>query len=158
MVNWLNIVRWIHILSGAAWFGEVVAINFVLIPVLLKMEGRARAEFVRQAFPRAFRLASILSLTAIISGAVMSYLITGWKNIGALLGTNWGIGIFGGGVLGLSLMLFHFFVESRLEPVVATADEDNMDQVITVLKLVPRAGMVVIVSIVLLMMYGSRGI
>lgn len=157
-MNWLNILRWIHILAGAAWFGEVVTINFVLVPLLHKMDVEVRGIFVRHTFPRVFRLASVLSSTAIISGALMSYLITGWKNIAALLGTHWGIGIFGGGVLGLSLTLFHFLIESRLEPMIANADEDTMDQVITVLKLVPRAGLVVIASIVLLMMYGSRGL
>jgi uncharacterized membrane protein len=29
-----NILRWIHVLAGAAWLGEVVVINFVLVPTL----------------------------------------------------------------------------------------------------------------------------
>ena len=154
----VNIVRWVHIISGVAWLGEVITINIVLVPALLKMEKESRRTFVRQIFPRVFHLASILSLTAIISGAAMSYLITGWKNLGPLLGTRWGSGILVGGSLALLLTLFHFLVESRLEPVAVKADEADVGKIISVLKIVPRVGLVVILVIVLLMMYAARGL
>jgi uncharacterized membrane protein len=154
----LNIVRWVHIISGVAWLGEVLAINFVLLPALLNMEKKDRGAFIRQIFPRVFRLASVLSLLAIFSGTTMSYLITGWKNLGPLLSTRWGIGILIGGGLGLGLTLFHFLAESRLEPVAAKADEADVEKIISVLKVVPRVGLVVIVAIVLLMMYAARGL
>lgn len=154
----VNIVRWVHIISGVAWLGEVITINIVLVPALLKMEKESRRTFVRQIFPRVFHLASILSLTAIISGAAMSYLVTGWKNLGPLLGTRWGSSILVGGSLALLLTLFHFLVESRLEPVAVKADEADVEKIISVLKIVPRVGLVVILVIVLLMMYAARGL
>ena len=91
----------------------------------------------------------------------MSYLITGWRNLGGLLGTRWGLGILIGGFLALLLMLFHFFVESRLEPIAATADkgsEIDVDKIISVLKVVPRIGLIILVLIVLLMMFAARGL
>lgn len=154
----LNIVRWIHIISGVAWLGEVLAINFVLIPALLNMEKSERGAFVRQIFPRVFRLASVLSVLALLSGVAMSYLITGWKNLGPLIGTRWGTGILIGALLALALTLFHFLAESRLEPVAAKADEADVEKIISVLKVVPRVGLVVILVIVLLMMYAARGL
>ena len=160
-MNLLNIVRWVHIVSGAAWLGEVVTVNFVLLPALVNMKKDTRGIFIRQIFPRIYRLASVLSLTAIISGAVMSYLITGWKNLPVLFGTRWGIGILIGGSLALLLTLFHFYVESRLEPITVTADkgsEIDVEKIISVLRVVPRIGLIIIVLIVLLMMFAARGL
>jgi uncharacterized membrane protein len=157
----LSIVRWVHIIAGVAWLGEVVTVNFVLLPALFNLEREARAAFIRQIFPRVFRLASVLSLTAILSGAAMSYLMTGWKNLDALLATRWGIGILIGGSLGLLLALFHFFAESRLEPVAVSALEGSdieIDKFVSVLKIVPRVGLLVILAVVLFMMYAARGV
>lgn len=33
-MNIINLFRWIHILSAAAWLGEVVVINLILVPVM----------------------------------------------------------------------------------------------------------------------------
>ncbi len=56
-------VRWIHVLAASAWFGEVVAINFILIPTLSSYQGEGRKSFLSNVFPRVFRMASILSAT-----------------------------------------------------------------------------------------------
>ena len=32
-----NILRWIHVFAAAAWLGEVVVINAILVPVFLLM-------------------------------------------------------------------------------------------------------------------------
>ena len=160
-MNITNIVRWVHIIAGVAWLGEVLTINLVLLPVLFRMKADARGAFIRQIFPRVFHLASVLSLTAIISGAAMSYLLTGWRNLGELIGTRWGMGILIGGTLALLLTLFHFLVESRLEPIAVAADqapESDVEKIIAVLKVVPRVGLIILVVIVLLMMIAARGV
>jgi uncharacterized membrane protein len=160
-MNIINIVRWIHIISGVAWIGEVITINFVLVPALMKISKEARGSFIRQVFPRLFQLASVISLTAVISGATMSYLLTGWKNLGDLIDTRWGLGIMIGGGLALLLMLFHFFIESKLEPIAIKADEDSevdIDKILVVLKIVPRIGLGILLLIVILMMFAARGL
>lgn len=160
-MNITNIIRWVHIISGVAWVGEVITINFVLLPALKKMDKSVRGKFIRQVFPRVFHLASILSLTAIISGATMSYLITGWQNLAELFFTRWGAGIMIGGSLALLLTLFHFFVESRLEPIAIKADDDSevdVEKIIRVLNVVPKIGLAILFLIVLLMMYAARGL
>lgn len=44
-------VRWIHVLAASAWFGEVVAIHFILIPSLSSYEGEERKSFLNTVFP-----------------------------------------------------------------------------------------------------------
>lgn len=157
----LSIVRWIHIISGVAWLGEVITVNFVLVPIVIKLSKQERGAFIGLVFPRVFRLASVLAGTAIISGAIMNYLITGWTNLGVWLGTRQGIAILIGGTLGLLLALFHFFVEHRLEPTAVSADqmsEADTEKMLAVLKLVPRVGMIVVALVILLMMFAARGI
>lgn len=158
----LNVVRWIHIISGVSWLGEVLTINFVLLPALMNLDHETRVKFIRQVFPRVFRLASALSLTSILSGAVVNYLMTdGWKNWGQLIHTRWGIGILVGGGLGLALALFHFFAEGRFEPIALSVQQEtkeNIEKFIAHLKLIPRVGMMIIVSVIVLMMYAARGV
>jgi len=160
-MNVLNVVRWIHIISGVAWVGEVITLNFVIVPALIKMSSDTRGTFIRQIFPRVFHLASILSLTAIISGAAVNYLMTGWKNLDVLIGTRWGMAIAIGGGLALLLTLFHLFIEERLEPIAITADASSdvdIEKTIKMLKIIPRVGLPILLLIVLLMMYAARGL
>ena len=54
-MNPINLVQWVHIISGVAWLGEVITINIVLVPALLKMSPDTRRTFIRQVF-RAFSI------------------------------------------------------------------------------------------------------
>lgn len=159
-MNLVNLVRWIHIISGVAWLGEVITIIFVLVPALTRLKKESRGAFLREVFPRVFRLASVLSATAVISGAILNYLMTGWKDFAVFFNSRWGISILIGGAMGLLLTLFHFFVEERLEPTAATADdipEADMAKMISTLNIIPRVGMVIIIAVILLMMFAARG-
>jgi hypothetical protein len=85
--------------------------------------------------------------------------MTGWKNLGAYLGTTWGKGIIGGGALALLFALFHFFIESRLKPIAASADQQiHLERIITVLKVIPRIGLGEIHLVVILMMVAAKGL
>ncbi len=161
-MNIVNIFRWLHILSGAAWLGEVVTINFVLVPSLKSMDAKEKSRYISEVFPRLFRLASALSLVSIFSGLTMTYLISGWRDLSIFLTSRWGIAILIGGLLGLSLTAFHFLVERKLEPVASSLEEgtqeEEVERMMKVLKSVPRAGLAVMVVIFLLMMYAARGV
>ena len=66
-----------------------------------------------------------------------------------------------GGSLGLLLALFHFFVESKLEPIAVLAEDDeafDADRILTVLKVVPKVGTGILILVILLMMYAARGL
>lgn len=156
-----SVVRWVHVISGVAWLGEVITINVVLVPALVGLKKDVRGAFIRQVFPRVFRLASVLSATAVISGAALSYLMTGWNDLETLFGSRWGLSILMGGSLGLFLTLFHFFIENRLEPAAGTADtmsDADVEKIISVLNIVPKIGLLILVLVVLLMMFAARGI
>ncbi|MDD9942418.1 MAG: hypothetical protein OXU20_15375 [Myxococcales bacterium] len=159
-MSWFIIIRWLHIFAAASWFGEVMTINFVLVPALGKLEQQERARFMSVVFPRIFRLASVLSLLTVASGTglfVMRY------------GGNWSVVWHApittllaiGALMGLALTLFHFVMEPRLSKLIRVAeaqgDLETTALIHSRLRLIPRAGLGVIASIVLLMMAGARG-
>lgn len=91
----------------------------------------------------------------------MSYMATDWQDLVGFASIRWGFGIFSGAVLAILLTFFHFFVESRLKPISQPLDNDlevDVERISKVLKIVPRIWMPVLVAIVLLMMFGARGL
>jgi hypothetical protein len=141
--------------------GEVVAVVFILVPILIRLDIERRGWFLSVVFPRVFRLASVLSATAVTAGALLYLASNDWSlNLGRLTSDRWGISILIGGSLGLALTLFHFVVEGRLEPVVTRAASGEIDEarVVRFLTIVPRIGLAVLVVIFGAMMYASRGV
>ena len=155
------VVRWVHVLAAAAWYGEVAVINFILIPTLSGHSGAERKDFVNAVFPRVFRMASILSGTVAVTGGVLLYHHTG-GDLRILLENPWGKFILVGGALGLLLTLFHFFMENRLARKISMGDPDLPKEAVEdlhlKLRLVPRLGFVVLTTIFVLMMIAVRGV
>ncbi len=153
----VTLARWVHVMAGAMWLGEVVVINFILIPVMAKMANEGRHSFLSTVFPRVFRLASVLAGTAVVAGALLFYLTYGTDF--SVLARNPALGA--GMILGLLLAGFHFFMEDKLARRVGIGDPntpaDVLDDVHLKLTIVPRIGLGVIATIFLLMMIGARG-
>ncbi|MCB9760301.1 MAG: DUF4149 domain-containing protein [Alphaproteobacteria bacterium] len=153
-------IRWVHVIAATAWFGEVVTINFVLIPALVRLPRPEATRFLAAVFPIVFRLASVLSAVAVLSGATLA-----WQRYGAtpevLWTTTYGRLFSVGATLGLLLTGFHFVLEPRLDSMICTAaakgDLELSDKVIRLLCVVPRVGLVVIGGVLLMMMIGARG-
>lgn len=162
MSSIIPIVRWIHILAGAGWFGEVITIVFVLLPWIQKNRSDDQVRLLQVVFPRLFRTASVLSLTSIAAGVTLHYLKTGWQQLDAYVRSPHGFAIVLGGSLGLVLTSFRFLVENRLESrLKALGDGPNppeLGPILRFLRIAPRVGLVVMLSIFLLMMYGARGL
>ena len=159
-MSFLIVVRWIHVIAAAFWLGEVVTVNFVLLPAAIKLVGKERDKFMQNVFPRVYQLASVLAAATILSGILLSYLITGWHNLGQLLTTRWGLSIGIGGLMGLLLTLFHFFIENRFEPAVVDIEklsQAEIDKITAVMKVVPRVGLGVVTIVLLLMMIAAHG-
>ena len=120
-----------------------------------------RRRFITRIFPRVFRLASILSVTTIAAGLIMNYMMTGWHQLDLYLASPRGFAIFVGGLLGLLLSVFHFFVEGRLESRVSSLEKDSREEEIEsitrYLRIIPRLGLGVMFVIFVLMMFGARG-
>lgn len=160
-----NILRWIHVVAGAAWLGEVVVISFILVPTLERLGPEKQGWFLAAIFPRIFRLASVLSLTVLIAGAALNLSMSNWQidvAIERLGSTRWGWSILVGGLLGLGLALFHFLAERRLQPLIdnveANTDSEAFSLVLRRLQIIPRIGLAVLLLIFLLMMYAVRGL
>lgn len=160
-ISALTIARWVHVLAGAAWLGEVIVIVFVLVPSALRMQTAARLDFVSRIFPRIFHLASVLASITLAAGAALNYLLTGWQNLSGYFSSPRGMFIAIGGALGLLLALFHFFVEHRIEPGVrAMAKKVNAQESTRIVKrltIIPRVGLCVMLLIFVSMMIGARG-
>lgn len=154
------IMRTIHIIAGTTWFGQVVVINFVLIPSLGNLKSEERKVFILTIFPKIFKVASHLSIIVILTGIHLVVSLTE-ADLTNLLSGRWGLSILVGGSLGILLTLFHFFMENRMAKKIGIAKDGNKEIIEDVhlkLKIVPRLGLVVIAIIFLLMINASRGI
>ncbi len=161
MLTWYLALRWLHVIAATAWFGEVVTINFVLVPAVARLPPDQAPKVLFQLFPRIFKLASWLSATAVISGLVLAsdrYL----PNYEVLWTTSPGLLFSFGAVLGLLLTAFHFLLEPRLDGMIcsAAAEEDIelSARVLRLLKIIPRIGLGVITITLWTMMVGARGL
>ena len=161
MAEFAIIFRWLHVLSGAAWFGEVLLIVFVLVPSVGRLASTARAPYVTTVFPSIFRVASVTVALVLLSGLGLNYSLTGWQDIWGYIQSPRGIYVTIGGLLGLLLGLFHFVVEGKIEKRVLTlvdkVEGDELKKVMRYLRLIPRAGLVILVVVFMSMMIAARG-
>ena len=162
MISTLTIVRWVHMLSAAAWLGEVLLIAFVMVPSIATMDVKARASYIGTVFPRVFRMASIAVALVLLSGLYMNYLLTGWQNMLGYIQSFRGMMVTIGGVLGLLLGVFHFVVEARIEGrVIRLAEEidaGELESILRYLRIIPRVGLVILIVVFLSMMIAARGL
>lgn len=152
-------IRWLHVISASIWLGEVVVINFIMIPVLSQYDKEGKSEVLTNVFPKLFKMASILSVSTVITGTILLWHFTGF-DFTLLINSKWGLSILIGGTLGLLLTLFHLFLERNVTKLLSPADaaqlEANHALVYSRLKIIPRIGLVVITLIYLLMMNSVR--
>lgn len=148
-------------MAGASWLGEVVVINAVLVPALGRLDAQKREAFASLVFPRIFRLASVLSAVTVATGLVLAIGLSR-GNLEIFVATTWGRAILAGGGLGFLLTLFHFFMEQRLTGLlgahVGISGTSAVDEFHHRLRVIPRAGLAVLLLIFGLMMYAARGI
>lgn len=155
-----TIARALHQIAAALWLGEVLVINFIVIPVLSKYEGGLSRQVITSIFPRLFNLASVLSATVIFTGLFMVYYMTN-GNLEALLYGRWGISILIGGLLGIILTIFHFFLENKLAKKIVLGnqgDNEKLAEVHLKMKIVPKIGLIILLTIFLLMINATHGI
>lgn len=154
-------VRFVHVVSGLGWLGEVLTVNFVLLPALMRVAPAMRGTILVTVFPLVFRLATILAGTAIVSGAVV-YWIMSDGDLTKLVDTTWGQRILVGGLLAGPLFLFHLLQESRMEGSLARRlaliedDPVASDRVLRHLRVIPRVGLAILVASVLFMSAAAR--
>jgi uncharacterized membrane protein len=158
--EFFTIVRWLHVACGSAWFGEVLVINFVLIPALSNYKGAARKDFLNTIFPNIFHLASVLAATTALTGSLLLYHFISFDLTTLTERGTWGWSILIAGTLGFILTLFHFFVENLLARKIGvgkpTITQEAVEDVHVRLKLIPRLGMAIITIIFFLMLNATH--
>jgi amino acid transporter len=157
------VVRFIHVVAGVGWLGEVVTVNFVLLPVLFKARPADRAALLNNVFPSVFRLATVLGAIAGASGLAL-VLWTTQLQPGHLLLSPSGRFVLVGGTLGALLYAFHVFQESGAEQSLANTlavatdadDPQARARLLSHLALFPRIGLLLLLVIVLLMVAAAH--
>ncbi|MFQ5555777.1 MAG: DUF4149 domain-containing protein [Acidimicrobiia bacterium] len=154
------VLRWVHIVAGGAWLGSVAMVVFVVVPAFGQLDEPRRGWFAEVVFPRIFRLASVLSITVVAAGIALYFERVGWRfTLRPLVTGRWGWSILIGGGLALLLTIFHFVAEGRLAPHVKGATDTPFEpRVLTVLRIAPRVGLTILVTVVILMAYAARGL
>ena len=81
MEEYFNVIRWVHVLAGTAWFGAVVLINVAIVPSLADLDKDAKTDVLTALFPKIFKFASVVSVIALAAGGTLLYLRyhTGWS-------------------------------------------------------------------------------
>lgn len=163
MAELLFALRLIHVVSGIGWLGEVITINFVLLPALFKANAKDQLTLLNTVFPYIFRLATVLGGAAVLSGLTQVLLYTGF-NLSLLFYSRWGWLLLIGGTMGMALYTFHLFQESGAERTLATDlafaiagnDREAVTALLRKLAIFPRAGMILLVIIISLMIAAAH--
>jgi uncharacterized membrane protein len=156
-------LRLVHVVAGVGWAGEVLTVNFVLLPALFKARADDRAALLQNVFPYVFRLATVLGGLAIVSGLGLLAWYT-QLDFTRLVTTLWGWRILAAGILGGALYVFHVFQESGMERSLAAhlvflTDKDDpaaAEPLLRHLALFPRIGGVVLLLVIGLMSAAAR--
>ena len=160
-MEWYGWVRAVHVFAAASWLGEVVTINLIIVPAVLRIEGEAKLAFLSEIFPRIFKAASWLSATAVATGVLLLIRLYG-SHLELLVTTPRGTGLLIGLTLGTLLTAFHFVAEPKLDGMICNARDARdivlADRVLTLLRVVPRVGLAVLGSTFVLMMYAAHGL
>lgn len=158
MATIIYLARLIHLISGVGWLGEVITINFVLLPALFRARSDDRIVLLNTVFPLIFRLATVLGGAALLTGLIMVLWYT-QLHVLSILASAWGRYILIGGGLGAVLYFFHVFQEAGAERSLAaelafTLDSDDpkaVERLMRHLAIFPRGGMALLVIIIALM-------
>lgn len=159
MPDLLFTIRFVHVVAGIGWIGEVATVAFVLVPALRRTDAAGARALLEVVFPRVFRLATLLGGAAVISGLIL--LLFGPGGLERAFSTAWGTRILMGGALGGVLFGFHLWMEPRLERrlqarLFAGGELHDDDPAERILVLVPRVGLLILLAVVALMSAGAR--
>lgn len=107
------VIQWLHVLLGIFWFGGSLYLNFMLVPVLLKLPLGQQREV---AIPLGARLNRVLPLVAIL--VILLGLLRGtvWGSVHTfpfLFGTAYGVTFLTSLLVAVAVELWGHFVAGR---------------------------------------------
>ena len=157
-MSWVELTRWLHLVTGAAWLGAVLVVVFVVEPALRRASAEGQADLLRHVLPRVFRLASVLVwLTLLTGGTLASHYFA--ADPSTLVEVPYRRALLVGAVLGGVVGTFHLAIEPRLERRIEASAGSPAEIVALQLRLhrIARVGLVVLTLVTLLMVAGARG-
>ena len=146
----------IALVALAAWIGEVVTLNFIIVPGINALDEAGRAAFIGRYLPRFFWMATVLALTTVLSGLGAGLIVAYGPEIPHAVPAGGSPEVLIASILIAVLACFHLVAQSRLRPIVesfaGTPDPEKVGFVTRFLGIVPRIGLVVIVGAFVLLM------
>ena len=146
----------VALVALAAWVGEVVTLNFIIVPGINALDEAGRAAFIGRYLPRFFRMATVLALTTVLSGLGVGLIAAYGPDIPHAVPVGGSAEVLIAAILIVALACFHLVAQSRLRPIVesfaVTPDPEKVGFVTRFLGIVPRIGLVVIVGAFVLLM------
>ena len=146
----------VALVALAAWIGEVVTLNFIIVPGINALDEAGRAAFIGRYLPRFFRMATVLALTTVLSGLGAGLIAAYGPEIPHAVTSGRSPEVRIASILIALLACFHLVAQSRLRPIVesfaVTPDPEKVRFVTKFLGIVPRIGLMVIVGAFVLLM------
>lgn len=153
-------LRWLHVLAGAAWFGEVLVIN-ILVSGLRNADASEHDYLYGHLLPNLFKLATILSLTAVLSGTALVHTHLGGDWAQLFRSERWNVAIMVGGGLAWAMTFFHLFIERAIARRSGFDPRDSptaMARMHVVLSIIPRGALLVLTAVMVSMMIAAHGL
>ena len=132
----------------AAWIGEVVTLNFIIIPSVKALDEEGRAAFIARYFPRFFAMATVLSLTTVLAGLAARLTAAGAPAVTNPILTGGSPPVIAGLILIAVLACFHMVAQARMRPAaLSLAENPNPEKLRSItrfISIVPRIALAVI--------------
>jgi len=119
-MNWFQFgVQWLHVLFAIGWFGSVIGIGVVTMPIVMKMGPANMREFF-QGFDQRQKIPTAFGVMTVALGIIRGTLLGPIKSVSFLLGTAYGKTWLVALAAALFSLAFPFFViEPRMKRMLA---------------------------------------
>ena len=134
----------------AAWIGEAAVLNFIIVPGIAALDEEGRAAFIARCLPRFFHMATVLSLTAVLSGLAARVIGSFSPAVPIPVLTGGSPAVIIASILIAALTCFHLAAQARMRPVAKSfsvgPNPEKLRSLTRFLSIVPRIGLAVIVA------------
>ena len=134
----------------AAWIGEAAVLNFIILPGIKALDEEGRAAFISRYLPRFFHMATVLALTAVLSGLAARALGSFSLEVSIPVLSGGSPAVIIALILIAALTCFHLAAQARMRPVAkslsVSPNSEKLRSLTRFLSIVPRIGLGVIVA------------
>ncbi|MEM3655364.1 MAG: hypothetical protein QXP58_02455 [Thermoprotei archaeon] len=155
----LPLLRFLHAVFGAAWWGTVFFIVFILTSSLEKVDVKQRNKLAAVIYPRIYNVTTVVSSATIVLGGASALLLSGGRL--EVFFTPRGALLASGSITGLIVYVAHLTVERRERSVLRVLaefeDPEKQGSFLRDMRLIPRIGFILLTYTMLSMIYFTIG-